>query len=244
MTRPLHRTVFALLLLAAVPTTAAGKKADPLWDKAVALSGANEDQVAASIHSRSEILDKQGEAKRVDETWVTLSVGDGGKIVSTVDRAVEDGKDVTSAMRESMREKARKKADEDGDDGELGPDFLPFVAANQKRVEATPTEETRVIGGRTGTGYNVRYQTDDGDTLVGTTWLDLETGAPLLLKVKPDPLPPMVDELETEVFFGPTANGGWAIVRFVIAGAGGVVLIKKRFRADVTLTDHFRHQEP
>ncbi len=242
MTIPTNQCwLLVLLLLWALPNSALGKKADPLWDKAVALSGANEDQVAASIHSRSEILDKQGNAKRTDETWITLSVGEDGEIVTTIDRALEDGADVTA----STQEKARKKA-EDGDGGnvELGPDFLPFVKANQRKVEAKSTGETRAFDGRTGTGYDVRYKTDEGDTLVGTTYLDVESGAPLMLQVRPDPLPTMVDEFETEVFFGPTADGGWAIVRFVVTGSGGVVLIKKRFRAEVTLGDHFRHREP
>ena len=65
---------------------------DSLWQKAVALSGANEDWVPGLLVVRMEMLDGRGKAQSVEETWLKMSLGPDGKIKKDLIKQVKDGK--------------------------------------------------------------------------------------------------------------------------------------------------------
>lgn len=226
-------------------TFSGAEPVDALWERAVALAGANSAWKPGRTHTRTEMLKGDGTVKGVEEIWTTLSEEEGGELTEELVEARMNGKDITPKKRKEhtrLREQARKEKEKAGREADRESDDNPFLPSVQADVSAHRMQRTKDIDGRPCRGYEVAQRMNGGETMKGIAWLDEETGAPLELTLSPDPLPKFVKRMSMTFRYVYTAPDRWFPVELRIEGAGGVLFTKKAFRSVVTLSEHWQQQ--
>jgi hypothetical protein len=221
-------TTLSILLIAAAPQA----PQDPLWQKAVAVAGANHGWVPGRSITRSETLRADGSISGSEEVWIEFHQRPGGGARQEITKVIRDGRDVTAG------EKAKARPG-DLDDDVASP--TPFDPEAQSRVSARSNGETRTISGRPCRGFSFQEDADEGGSR-GTAWLDSETGVPRELQFSPDPLPEGMNRLTTKIHFDYRSPKEWYPVTMETEGAGrgDRAGTTTRFRTSATFEGHWR----
>lgn len=214
---------------------------DSLWQKAVALSGANEDWVPGLLVVRMEMLDGRGKAQSVEETWLKMSLGPDGKIKKDLIKQVKDGKvkDGPETKVEARSGEGKKKGERAKTSISISSDN-PFSPKVQGNVSAKRTAQPKTILGKPCAGYEFKLSTKEGKTLSGTAWLEEPTGIPLEIQYTVRPLPAHVQRLSTLVRYETTPEGAWCPREMVMEGSGEFLFIKKAYRGVIRFSDYWK----
>ena len=187
-----------LLTLHCGPARAADR--DPLWDRAVATVGRANRSVASRIETRTEVYN--GDEKRMETHGKiqTLTGWNGREPIWKTERthdvvqksgltvAIDFGAKDNPFFASSEGRASYERAGEDTLDGHRCIIF---------RFEETPAPPVPSQGAVPSKGA----KEDEVGPLVGTTWLDRETGTPLKLVYRPKKLPKHVSAYELAVYF-------------------------------------------
>lgn len=236
--------------------------ADSLWQRAVELVGRNAWWIPGIMITRFEELDGHGQTKSAEETTLRIFLGPEGQPDSEIVSAFEDQKDVTEKARQEAAEKKRKAAkqrrkeeekrrkerekrgeppEEPADDREgfslRAGGATPFDPEVQDSVRVHRIVAEDPPPGGPFVAYEFSRDLGDEKQLVGTAWLDAETGAPAELRFAPDPLPGRVKELAMRMRFAADSSGAWYPVEMRIEGMGKFLFFKKRFRSTMLFSD-------
>jgi hypothetical protein len=216
---------------------------DSLWQKAVALSGANEDWVPGLLVIRMEMLDSQGSAQSTEETWMKMSLGPDGKIKENLIKQVKDGKvkNGPETKVETQAGEGKKRGEKKETSVSMSSNDNPFSPKVQGSVAAKRTAQSKTILGKSCVGYEFKLSTKEGKTLSGTAWLEDPTGVPLETKYTIRPLPPHVQRLSTIVRYETTPEGAWHPQEMVMEGSGGFLFIKKAYRGIIRFSDYWKY---
>ena len=214
---------------------------DSLWQKAVTLSGGNEDWVPGLLVVRMEMLDGRGSAQSTEETWLKMSLGPDGKIKVDLIKQVKDGKvkDGPETKVETRSGEGKKKGERAKTSVSIGSDN-PFSPQVQGNVSAKRTAQPKTILGKPCAGYEFKLSTKKGKTLSGTAWLEDPTGIPLEIQYTVRPLPAHVQRLSTLVRYETTPEGAWRPREMVMEGSGGFLFIKKAYRGVIRFSDYWK----
>ena len=198
----LHIAFCLAILLSPVSAT------DTLWQRAVAISAYNRDQVPGNWIQREEVFNGEGESHLVSRTHVAFE-----QIRHTVElRLVEatgDGVDITEQLRESF-DKMRSQF-------KMTPEYNPFQPANQKNVTAKPDGRSRRDGEDIFVAYDYNQKTESGRWR-GTAWINDATGMAVEISARLMGLPAMDDkdritETVLNVIFESGPEGAWYPVK-------------------------------
>ena len=214
---------------------------DSLWQKAVTLSGGNEDWVPGLLVVRMEMLDGRGSAQSTEETWLKMSLGPDGKIKVDLIKQVKDGKvkDGPETKVETRSGEGKKKGERAKTSVSIGSDN-PFSPQVQGNVSAKRTAQPKTILGKPCAGYEFKLSTKEGKTLSGTAWLEEPTGIPLEIQYTVRPLPAHVQRLSTLVRYETIPEGAWRPREMVMEGSGGFLFIKKAYRGVIRFSDYWK----
>jgi hypothetical protein len=248
----------AILLAGAVRwrALAAEAPADPLWRSAVTLAAANTRWVPGLLDVRIEVLDNDGRAKNVSELRVRRRPGPKGEVVEEIERAIEDGRDVTMSEREKQRKRqaqasakgaAKRKQNpnsaEDDDDADVDVKVNVaqcFLPAAQPLVSAQRTGEKRTIEGRPCVAFQFTCRRGSKGTMRGTAWLDEADGTPREMSYTSDPLPKHVKRMLTTVHYEHTADGAWRPTVITLDGSAAFLFIKKKLHVTATASEWWK----
>jgi hypothetical protein len=245
MTRNVARVLCSLAVtaLAAAGTPCLpSEPVDPLWKSAVAIAAASQGWRPGRTVSRTEDLAKDGRVQGVEEVTFAYPPGDGEAKPELI-RFVRDGVDVTDRERVKLaaqQEEARKK--KSGSRGvTFGVGGTPFDPRHQATVSFHRTGERRTIDGRACRGFEYGRSDPAGGHYVGTAFLDEETGAPVSLRERPEPLPRFTDQLWVALSFVYKGPGEWYPTHAQVEGSGGLLFIRKSIRSSIELLDFRRY---
>jgi hypothetical protein len=202
--------------------------------------------VPGTMTMRFELLDKNGKADMVNESTYKVHLDDNGEIQSELVRMVNDGKDVTAEEKEKLAKEREKAKEKNQDSEEQNTEFSmkdsPFHPDNQADIAVEPIAEEKSIDGKMCRRFDYTLPLEE-NTRIGTVWLNMETGAPVLHEFTTDPLPPKVKEMKNIVHFEHTPEGNFYTTKAVFEGVGGILFIKKSFRGTMTFEDYWRHKK-
>ncbi|MDZ7374505.1 MAG: hypothetical protein ONB23_11130 [candidate division KSB1 bacterium] len=218
-------SALAGLCLVGVPAFA---QAEDLWARAVSFVSAQPKVAPQQVVSRFELLNSEGKTEHTRETHLRISYGDSGDARVELTKAIQDGQDVTEKAR-SQEEARHSSARSERRQGQIG--FGPLEPEVQGRVKAHPLGQKRSIDGRVCLGYGFEQESGEEGKRLGEVWLDVNSGAPLAISFRPEPLPKHVSELQTTVRYGPDENGHWVAKEMEVEGKASFLLIRKRFRS-------------
>lgn len=254
----MKKSLIAALILCSAAVLGAG---DNLWTKAVDLAKQFKDRVPGKMVLISEMLDGDGHAKETEEIWFTLMQKADGTIDQVLIRYLKNGRDITKEKQAEEKQAEEKRAEEkrkaehgkrkaDGDKKESV--SIGFESAGvfhpdlQKDTQVTETVQRKAVDGKICLGYSFRQKSGNKEEgmLVGTAWLEKETGAPLEVQYTNEPLPKHVKELTTTVRYVLLPDGTWEGREMRMEGMGGILFIKKRFRMTMRFEDFFPYAEP
>jgi hypothetical protein len=230
----------ALFLILPLSAQEAGLQ-DSLWQKAVTLSGGNEDWVPGFLVVRMEMLDGRGNAQSTEETWLKMSLGPDGKIKKDLIKQEKDGKvkDGPEMKVEARSGEGKKKGERTKTSVSISSDN-PFSSKVQGNVSAKRTDQPKTILGKPCAGYEFKLSMKEGKTLSGTAWLEDPTGIPLEIQYTVRPLPAHVQRLSTLVRYETTPEGAWRPREMVLEGSGGFLFIKKAYRGVIRFSDYWK----
>lgn len=196
---------------------------------------------------RLEFLNRNGDPDMINISTYRTYLDEKGEIGSELVSVINNGKDVTQEERARL-EKERAKDEAKGEDGtsevhnvKLSLEESPFHPDNQERIQLTPVEEERTIDGITCRRFDYSLPLEN-NTRIGTAWLDIDTGAPVLHEFTTDPLPPRVKEMSTTVRFKYAPEGDFYTTRAVFEGVGGFLFIKKSFRGSMVFENYWEFE--
>jgi hypothetical protein len=250
--------VLALALLAVAPPEGNGPGRAPsetstsaaagLWQKAVAIHHRNRDWYPERITILSELLNRHQEPYSVTQIFFSLRRDADGRLVTEITRALKNGKDTT----EKMRSKVTISSPDKGMDSENENSYSvsisdsPFDPERQAAVSYSASGEKRVLFGHRCRRFDFTYRTTivrKGDredlTWSGMAWLEEGSGMPVKLEFSLDPLPGLIRSLWTIYLYDTSRPDRWVLSKVTIAGHGGFLFIKKRFRSTTTFS-HYR----
>lgn len=220
-----------------------------LWQKAVSIHRRNRDWFPERIAILSEVLSRSGEPSSVTRLFFSLRPGAGGRLNTELTRALKNGEDTTSRMREKVRISDPRKGGETGDQDSYSVSISdsPFDPERQAAVSFSASGETRLLFGRHCQRFEFTYQTtivSKGEkkklTWSGMAWLEEGSGIPVKLEFSLAPLPPRIRSLWTIYLYEAARPEKWLLTKVTISGQGGFLFIKKRFRTTTTLSSYRR----
>jgi hypothetical protein len=233
------------LVMGAAAAAAIPAPADTLWSRAVRIASASGDWRPGRTVVRTEHLTKDGRVRSVEEVTLAHGTGVQGDEASPVlVRFMRDGVDVTEeerAKRASGREGGgARRGGGEGRRGSLTVGGTPFHPQSQASVSFRRTSERRSIAGRDCQGFDYSRTDENGKQLVGTAFLDTRTGAPLLLRERPDPLPRFAERVWVTTRFRYEGPDEWYPTRIEVDASGGFLFVKKSVRTTIDLLDYRR----
>jgi hypothetical protein len=175
-------------------------------------------------------FDRKGGPDSVKEMTGRIDARD-ERIVLTVAKYTEDGRDKT----DEAQKKARAKAPDDGSPRDKKHARIPFLAEEQPRYVFEHIEVDGADGARAQIGFIPKVPEDD--TIEGSVWVDTQTAFVLSAGFKLSKTPMFMDELHFGVEFGAPSALGPAVSTVVADGTAGVLFFRKRFRVTATLSD-------
>ncbi len=242
--------VFSMLLTVlalGLPLPAsADTPADSLWLRAVNLSEESKDLVPGTIESYMQEMDKHGKPKDEDKyrhSWGKLCLRDDGEIEYESVKVIKDGEDITEEERAKERE---RQEEEDEDSDGINPEgYSPFDADSQDRMFIERLEETETADGKDLAVYRfVKLPADkDDEEVIGKAWFDIATAVPVRIEYTTDPLPKRVKRMVTTMEYIYSAPDTLVVGKMIVDATGGILFIKKHFRAKMIFTDHWLRPE-
>ncbi len=223
------------LLMSASQNAHAAPSPDPLWLKAVDLTGKNKQWLPGITELRMEFRDDKGALKESYQSRYRISAGDNGEPQTHVEKAVRNGVDETAKESQAQEKKNR----EGGKAASVTLTFQdsPFDPAVQADVEVTPLNRTQTVGDLLCVLFAFRQKQKDGSTIEGTAALQRESGAPVEVTYSTKPLPRGVQEMTVKLSYG---NDG-LLREMTVAGAGGFLFIKRSFHTVVSLEGYWKY---
>jgi hypothetical protein len=230
-------------------TTAAAAAANPagLWQKALEIAKKNSDWYPAKISILSEVLDRHDQPYSVTELFFSISLDAAGKMLTHLDRAAKNGKDISEEMRKNLD--IHNPNDEPAGGGKnsltISLSDSPFNNERQKFVSYQDSGERQMLFGHTCSRYDFSYQTEiirkgkrEKLTWTGMAWLEEQSGAPVKLEFSITPLPKRIRSLWTIYLFDLSHSGVWVLKEIRISGQGGFLFIKKSFRSHTRFSQY------
>jgi hypothetical protein len=245
MTRNVARVLGAVAVTALSASGAPclpSEPADPLWKSAVAIAAASQGWRPGRTVSRTEDLAKDGRVQSVEEVTFAYPSGDGEPQPQLI-RYLRDGVDVTERERARLaaqQEEAARKKKNGSRSVTFGVGGTPFDPLHQATVSFHRTGERRTIDGRACQAFEYGRSDPVGGRYVGTAFLDEETGAPVSLRERPEPLPRFTDQLWVVLSFVYKGPGEWYPTHVQVEGSGGLLFIRKSIRSSIELLDFRR----
>jgi hypothetical protein len=179
-----------------------------------------------AVDGKLERIDGDGNADSVREMQAQVDA-DGGEVHVRIVKYVEDGRDKTDEARKKARD------DKDDDDRDLK---MPFLRGEQPRYTFDQIEADRADPARVRIAFVPRARADD--TIEGSAWVDTRTGTVLSAGFKLSKTPMFVDYVHITLEFGAPTSLGPAVSKVQMVGRGGLLFLRKRFRAAATLSDY------
>jgi|CZCB01.1.fsa_nt_gi hypothetical protein len=228
--------------LASVAGFAAGP-GDDLWQRAVAVAEADRHWVPGTMFARMEQKDAKGRILNLERSWYRLFADPKGKIAYEPVKVLQNGKDVTKAVKNQMD--ALKKEGTSAENEQFGlTGCNPFAPENQKTITVKPLDAKRkiVLNGRTCLAYDFTLREATGDVISGTAWLEEGTGIPRKLQYSPRNLPQFIRKMTNTVWYKTTDDGHWVVDRMLFEATGQYLVIKKYLRTFVKYDQHWLYR--
>lgn len=239
--------VFLVIILGIGFVIAQESPADPLWQKAVTLAGANLDWVPGKTMSRVIELDDSGKTKSITESWFRFYLDQDNQVEAELLKEVKDGKDITAERRKKMAENRKKQTAAPDSKNEKRPkknidlsDSNPFVPEIQSTVTKKNLERREVVQGENCLVYEYKF-TGDELSYKGLVWLEETTGTPLKLKYSLVPLPKYTTRMLTIIHYYSGNNGEWYPATMTMEAAGKFLLVKKNLRMVFEFSEYWKH---
>jgi len=235
-------------------TAAAAARANPaaLWQKALNIYQKNSDSYPEKIAILSEVLDSHDQPDSVTQLFFTMSMDAKGQLRTELTRALKNGKDISEEMKKKVeiRNLNEDKAPEKADSLNVSLSDNPFNPDRQKNVTLRPSDEKQMLFGRLCRRFDFTYRTEiirKGEaeklTWTGMAWLEEGSGIPIKLEFSLAPLPKRIRSLWTVYLYETSQSERWVLKKIMIAGHGGFLFIKKRFRSTTTFSDYRRQPQ-
>lgn len=194
-------------------------------------------------HAFREMLDGQGKAESLRESWTKSHLGHNGEVVFETVKVIENGKDITEEKKRdttSQDDKRKKK--------KFSYSFKsidsPFDIKYKKEISVEKTTDLRLFLGKRCFAYKFVRKIEDGKVMVGTAWLEEVTGIPTEVTFTTKPLPKNVKSMSTIIIYEFTSNGKLYKEKIITEGNGGFLFIKKNFRIIINFSDYWKWKEP
>lgn len=250
MNKKLSLYIFGLIYpLSALALTAdaAGIDGKPmLWKQAVLLMEKQKNMVPGRIETRAEVLDRKGRVDEVTEHWLELVDDGNGGYKQELRKALRNGIDVTEKELAEMKEKESEKKGENKKSMSFNLGENPLNPEKQDRVEVISTEQRQKLFGRTCIRFDfVMADTEDMDKkrkkskMKGMVWIDEYAGCPVKVEYTHDPLPRFTKKFWTILLYDTDTSGAWVVNEARMEGEGGMLFIRKGFRATMKFTDYW-----
>lgn len=244
--------IFGLIYPLSALTWASGTAGDDgkplLWKQAVIMMEAQKKMVPRYIETRSEVLDRKGRADQVTQQWLELLDDGKGGYRQELRKAMRDGRDVTQKTLADIEKKKSKKIGEEEDEKSMSFNLgdTPLNPDEQHRVKVTPMEQRQKISGRTCVRFDfVMKGVAESEKksrlsdMKGMVWIDENAGCPVKVEFTQDPLPRFAKKFWTIHLFGTDSSGAWVVREARIEGEGGILFIRKGFRATMKFSDYW-----
>lgn len=188
-----------------------------------------------------EQLDEKGRSLNLERSWYRIFPDPKGQVVSEPVKVLQNGKDVTKAMKKQTE--ALKKEGIAAKDGDLGlTGCNPFAPENQRFVTVRPLNRKIVINARPCLVYGFTYRESRDNIISGTAWLEEVTGVPQKILYSPRNLPPYVRTMKNTIWYKMTEEGNWVVERMLFDVNAQYLMIKKRFRTFVKYDKYWLRQ--
>ena len=236
MLRPLSAcalATFALVTCAATPAFAEAP-AEGLMKRLAAHAASFEamrTHASYAAQGKLEQLDGDGKVSGVKEMHARVEA-DGTRAKFVVLSYFEDGTDKTEDARKDAKDRAEKK-DPDREKRQIR---MPFLASQKDRYVFDVAEKDKADPSR----VRITFVpvTKDESTIEGSAWVDERAGTVLSAGFKVSRTSMWVDYMHIQVEFGAPTPLGPAVSKVSMDGKGGILFLRKHFRAEATLSDY------
>jgi hypothetical protein len=201
-----------LCLLALRSGAARAADRDPLWDRAAATIALAGRSVASRIETHTEVYNGRGKRMETHDKVETLTGWSGQEPIRTSERThdVVQKSGLTVAIDLGAKDNPFFASSEGRTSHErAGEDTLDGRRCVIYRFEETPAHAVPSKGGvpPMGAACSTGGKEDGIGTLVGTAWLERETGTPLKMVYRPKEMPKHVSVYDLTVFFTVLPDG-------------------------------------
>ena len=234
-------SLFCLLMIVSnIRVWGAAAQPDELWAKAVKLAGENQLLFPGNIYGLAQELDKRGNIKNTEESWIRGTETDDGQITFSEVKKLQNGKDVTAIQKNSKQDPNNYNLD-------LSDLTLPFNPNVQSLITINRLDQPELKDGQRCVAYDFRCPTPKGDTMVGRAWLS-DTGVPVAMSYTFTPLSKrvwkQVFDLTNEVYFRYERNGLWYPEKVHIEIKSKTWLSASIHQLNYTFSDYWKYQQP
>lgn len=237
-------SLFALFVC--VPCAAgAGAAPDALWQKAVAIAGANGNWTAGLVVARSEERDDDGKVTKTQEQWLRTTPGEDGKETFEVVKALEDGKELMDRELAKLNKRVKSQRKEGSEKGQVNLSYSPlgpFDPEAQASVSAQYRGPREIAPGETCAAYEFEQKRKE-DVVKGTACLAEQTGVPVEISISMDPLPQFVRQLKATIRYESDSDGAWYPKEQVMDIAARFLFIKKNIHSFTTFGEYRKKTE-
>lgn len=213
----------------------ANAEAFSLWQKAIDIYSHNEHLIPGKMRMRFEFVNNKGEPENIKITNYKIYPGENGTIISELENAYLDGKDITEKEQNKENNDKNNKSIEGFD---MSMNDAPFHPQNQDSIIIIPQENHKLIQGIECQLFNYTMSKKE-KTRKGEIWLDVSSGAPLFHQSTTEPLPAKVKSLTNKVYYKYDSTGRFYVEKVEFIGIGGIWFIKKKFRGSITFSDYW-----
>lgn len=210
---------------------------DPLWQQAKARAQRSWQMVPGTETTTTQILKKDGSVEMTTDTQVAHTLRNDGSIRNSFTFIKMDGEDVTESQKDNKNYKKILNKDARPEDASL--------FHNRENAQAQRTGNSEVIDGMQCYEFSYQYTRDDDGkevTVKGNVWLD-DKGVIRRNAQTLDPLPKMVKEMSTEIFY--TYDEAQDIIvpeRIAIDMTVSVLLIKRQVKTTHAFDGYWLYQ--
>jgi hypothetical protein len=234
MLRPLSACAVSTFVLFAAQSASAEPPSEALM-KRLAVHAASFEamrtQASYAAQGKLEQLDGDGKVSGTKEMHARVEA-DGTRAKFVVLSYFEDGTDKTEDAKKDAKDRAEKK-DPDKEKRQIR---MPFLASQKGRYVFDVAEKDKADPSR----VRITFVpvTKDESTIEGSAWVDERAGTVLSAGFKVSRTSMWIDYMHIQVEFGAPTPLGPAVSKVTLDGKGGILFLRKHFRAEATLTDY------
>lgn len=177
-----------------------------------------------TLTGKMERVDGSGNVAETKEMTVKVK-----GMAAEVVRYVEDGHDKTTEERAKRGGNGRMST------GRVARMRLPFLASQRPRYAFRIKEVDAKYPYRLLVEFVPK--TPDGDTALGTAWVDSRAGEVLTIRFSPTKKPKFVDVIDISIHFDSQTALGRAPSKLTFEASGGFLFIRKRYRGTATISN-------